>query len=83
MCKSHFMIMIHSEWCLLWFTCLLWDEPAIYVGVKRRGGGGLAKTEKKKQNKTKSCTRKEGEKIGTQGSMGKRLCKSHLFLGFV
>ena len=30
--------------------------------------GELAKTEK-----TKSCTRKEREKIGTQGSMGKRL----------
>ena len=54
MCKSHFMIMIHSEWCLLWFTCLLWDEPAIYVGVKRRGGGGgLAKTEKKKTKQNK------------------------------
>ena len=39
------------------------------------GGGGLAK---EKQN-----SRKEGEKVGTQGSMGKRLCKSHLFLGFV
>ena len=74
MCKSHFMIMIHSEWCLLLFTCLLWDEPAIYFGVKR---GGYQN--RKKQNKT----RKEGEKIGTQGSMGKRLCKSHLFLGFV
>ena len=74
MFKSHFMIMIHSEWCLLLFTCLLWDEPAIYFGVKR---GGYQN--RKKQNKT----RKEGEKIGTQGSMGKRLCKSHLFLGFV
>ena len=41
------------------------------------GGGGVSK------RKTKSCTRKEGEKIGTQGSMGKRLCKSYLFLGFV
>ena len=74
MCKSHFMIMIYSEWCLLLFTCLLWDEPAIYFGVR----SGVSKN-----GKTKSCTRKEGEKIGTQGSMGKRLCKSHLFLGFV
>ena len=58
MCKSHFMIMIHSEWCLLYLTCLLWDGPAIYFwGV----GGGVSK------RKTKSCTRKEGEKIGTQG----------------
>ena len=64
MCKSHFMIMIHSEWCLLLFTCLLWDEPAIYFGVRR----GVSKN-----GKTKSCTRKEGEKNGTQGSMGKRL----------
>ena len=72
--KSHFIIMIHSERCLLLFTCLLWDEPAIYFGVRR----GV-----RKNGKTKSCTRKEGEKIGTQGSMGKRLCKSHLFLGFV
>ena len=46
-CKSHFIIMIHSNYVLL-FTCLLWDEPAIYFGVKiRRGGGGLAK---EKQN---------------------------------
>ena len=71
-CKSHFMTMIHSEWCVLLFTCLLWHEPAIYFGVKR---GGQQK-QKKKNNKT----RKEGD---TQGSMGKRLCKSHLFLGFV
>ena len=79
MCKSQFMIMIHSEWCLLLFTCLLWDEPAIYFGVRiRRGGGGVSKN-----RKTISCTRKKGEKIGTQGSMGKRLCKSHLIVGFV
>ena len=74
MCKSHFMIMIHSEWCLLFFTCLLWGEPAIYFGVRR----GVSKTEK--QNHAQE---KKEEKIGTQGSMGKRLCKSHLFLGFV
>ena len=72
--KSHFMIIIHSERCRLLFTWLLWDELAIYFGVRR----GVSKN-----GKTKSCTRKEGEKIGTQGSMGKRLCKSHLFLGFV
>ena len=54
MCKSHVMIMIHSEWCLLFFTCLLWDGPAIYFwGV----GGGVSK------RKSKSCTRKEGEKL--------------------
>ena len=74
MCKSLFMIMIHSKWCLLLFTCLLWDEPAIYFGVRR----GVSKN-----GKTKSCTRKEGEKIGTQGSMEKGLCRSHLFLEFV
>ena len=70
MCKSHFMIMIHSKWCLLLFTCLLWDEPAIYFGVRR----GVSKN-----RKTKSCTRKEGEKIGTQGSMGKRLCLTYFW----
>ena len=74
MCKSHFMIMTHSEQCLLFFTCLLWDWPAIYFWG---GGVGVSK------RKTKSCTRKEVEKIGTQGSIGKRLCKSHLFLGIV
>ena len=42
------------------------------------GGGGVSKN-----RKTISCTRKKGEKIGTQGIMGKRLCKSHLFVGFV
>ena len=54
MCKSHFMIMVHSEWCLLLFTCLLWDEPAIYFGVGRGVG---------KNGKTKSRTRNEGEKL--------------------
>ena len=74
MCKSHFMIMTHSERCLLFFTCLLWDRTThLFWG----GGGGVSK------RKTKSCSRKKREKIGTQGSMGKRLCKSHLFLGFV
>ena len=63
MCKSHFMIMIHSEWCLLWFTCLLWDEPAIYVGVKRRGGGGLAKTEKKNKTKQNHAQGKKEKKL--------------------
>ena len=56
MCKSHVMIMIHSEWCLLFFTCLLWDGPAIYF----LGGGegwGLAKekqyhTQEKKEKKS-------------------------------
>ena len=33
--------------------------------------------------KEKQNARKEGEKVGTQGSVGKRLCKSHPFLGFV
>ena len=51
MCKSQFMIMIHSEWCLLLFTCLLWDEPAIYFGVRSGGGRGEASENgKKKQN---------------------------------
>ena len=50
--KSQFMIMIHSEWCHLLFTCLLWDEPAIYFGVRKWGRVS-------KNRKTKSCTRKE------------------------
>ena len=62
MCKSHFMIMIHSNYVLL-FTCLLWDEPAIYFGVRiRRGGGGLAKTEKQyhaQEKKEKKLVHKE------------------------
>ena len=56
MCKSHFMIMIYSEWCLLLFTCLLWDEPAIYFGVKR---GGLTKTEKNKTKQNHAREKKE------------------------
>ena len=58
--KSHFMIMIHSEWCLLLLTCLLWDEPAIYVGVRIRRG--LAKTEKQnhaQEKKEKKLVHKE------------------------
>ena len=73
MCKSHVMIMIHSEWCLLFFTCFSMGRSShLFFGGRR----GVSK------RKTKSYTRKEGEKIGTQGSMGKRLCKSHLFLAF-
>ena len=58
------MIMIHSEWCLLMFTCLLWDEPAIYFGarISRGGGGGLAKTEKQnhaQEKKEKKLVHKE------------------------
>ena len=74
MCESHVMIMIHSEWCLLFFTCLLWDGPLSHLFLG--GGGGLAI---EKQNHTQE----KKERIGTQGSMGKRLCKSHLFWGFV
>ena len=72
MCKSHFMIMIHSEWCLLLFTCLLWDEPAIYIGVRRRRGGReLSKKRKKQQQQQNHAQEKKEKKIGTQGSMGK------------
>ena len=42
------------------------------------GCGGLAKTEK--QNLAQE---KKEKKNGTQESMGKRFCKSHLFWGFV
>ena len=58
MFKSHFMIMIHSEWCLLFFTCLLWGEPAIYFGVRR----GVSKTEKQdhaQEKKEKTLVHKE------------------------
>ena len=62
MCKSHFMIMILSNYVLL-FTCLLWNERAIYFGVRiRRGGGGLAKTEKQyhaQEKKEKKLVHKE------------------------
>ena len=50
MCKSQFMIMIHSEWCLLLLTCLLWDRPAIYFGVRKGGGGGRGVAITEKQN---------------------------------
>ena len=68
------MITIHSEWCPLFFTFLLWEGPAIYFFG---GGEGLAK------EKQIHAQEKKEKKIGTQGSTGKRLCKSHLFLGFV
>ena len=59
MCKSHFMIMIHSEWCLLLFTCLLWDEPAIYFGVKRGGYQNRKKNKTRQEKKEKKLVRKE------------------------
>ena len=55
MCKSQFMIMIHSEWCLLLFTCLLWDEPAIYFGFR---SGGASKNGKKTKIMHKKRRRK-------------------------
>ena len=50
-CKSHFMIMIHSEWCTLLFTCLLWGEPAIYFGARKWGLGGVGGVSKTEKNK--------------------------------
>ena len=75
MCKSHFMIMIHSEWCLLLFTCLLWDEPAIYIGVRRRGGGGelSKKREKQQQQQNHAQEKKEKKLVHKEASMGKEL----------
>ena len=49
--KSQFMIMTHSEWCHLLFTCLLWDEPAIYFGVRSGGEGGGEASKNGKKNK--------------------------------
>ena len=83
MCKSHLMIAIYSEWRPLLFTCLLWARPFIFEKSGRRGGGGGGVSFNRKN---KSCTRKGGEQVRTQGSMGKHrktLCKSHLFLVFV
>ena len=68
LCKPHFMIMTHSKWCPLLFTCVLWDEPAIYLGVRKwgcrevEGGEGLAKTEKQnhaQEKKEKKLVYKE------------------------
>ena len=74
-CKSHVMITIHSEWCLLFFHIFAMGRArAIYF---LGGGGGLAK------EKQSHAQEKKEKRMGTQGSMGKRLCKSHLFLGFV
>ena len=58
MCKSHFMIMTHSERCLLFFTSLLWDGPAIYFWGEEGGGGGggLAK---EKQNQAQEKKEKK------------------------
>ena len=52
------MITIHSEWCLLFFTFLLWDGPAIYFFG---GGGGLAKEKQShaQEKKEKKLVHKE------------------------
>ena len=39
-------------------------QPSIFWKEEEGGGGGGVS-----KRKTKSCTRREGEKIGTQGSM--------------
>ena len=73
MCKSHFMIMIHSEWCLLFFTCLLWGEPAIYFGVRR----GVSKTEKQnyaQEKKEKKLVHKEAWETFMQVSPISGIC---------
>ena len=81
LCKPHFMIMTHSKWCPLLFTCVLWDEPAIYLGVRKwgcrevEGGGGLAKTEKQNHAQEKK------EKKLVYKEAWKPLCKSHLSSG--
>ena len=60
MCKSHVMIMIHLE--LLFFTCLLWDGPAIYFWGGGRGGGvSKRKTKCKKRRRNSRYTRKHGK----------------------
>ena len=52
------MITIHSEWCLLFFTFLLRDGPAIYFFG---GGGGLAKEKQShaQEKKEKKLVHKE------------------------
>ena len=57
-CKSHVMIMIHSKWCLLFFFHMFAMGRASHLFGW--GGGGEEGVSKRK---TKSCTRKEGEKL--------------------
>ena len=71
------MIMIHSEWCLLFFTCLLWDGPAIYFLGGEEGGGRLAK---EKQNYTQE---KKGQKLVHKEAWETVYASFTYFLGFV
>ena len=62
MCKSHLVIMIHSEWCLLLFTCFYGTSQPFTLGL---GGCGLAKTEKQnhaQEKKEKKLVHKEAWK---------------------
>ena len=59
MCKSHIMIIIHSEWCLLFFTCLLWDGPAIYFLGGEEGGVAKEKQSHAQEKKEKKLGHKE------------------------
>ena len=58
MCKSHVMIIIHSEWCLLFFICFSMGRASHLFFGRRRGwgGGGLAK---EKQNHTQEKKEKK------------------------
>ena len=75
MCESHVMIMIHSEWCLLFFTCLLWDGPAIYFfGGGEEGGLAKEKQTHAKEKKEKNRYTRKHVKTFMQVSLIFGIC---------
>ena len=63
MYKSQFIIMIHSEWCLLFFTCLLCMGRAAEPFIFWEEEGGLAKEKQnhaQEKKERKWYTRKHG-----------------------
>ena len=57
------MIAIYSEWRPLLFTCLLWARPFIFE-KSGRGGGGVAKTEKREKEENKFVHKEAWDSMG-------------------
>ena len=62
MCKSHVMIMIHSEWCIVFHMFAMGPASHLFFGGRRGWGGGRLPKEKQnhaQEKKEKKLVHKE------------------------